>query len=191
MGGRAGQAKRRPGRALLRAGFAVGLCAATSAAEAARLVSAKGAQPPEGFGRIVLTFDEPVSVKARLSGAILVLNFGEAVGAGPERIAAGMPDYVTVVRRDPDGSALRLALQRPYRVNVQDAGEQVFIDLLPESWNGFLPPLPTEVVADLARRAAAAEASLKARNPAPVPRPLTLELARTDARTRLSLRLPA
>ncbi|MCP1556881.1 UNVERIFIED_ORG: tetratricopeptide (TPR) repeat protein [Methylobacterium sp. SuP10 SLI 274] len=191
MGGRAGQAKRRPGRALLRAGFAVGLCAATSAAEAARLVSAKGAQPPEGFGRIVLTFDEPVSVKARLSGAILVLNFGEAVGSGPERIAAGMPDYVTVVRRDPDGSALRLALQRPYRVNVQDAGEQVFIDLLPESWNGFLPPLPTEVVADLARRAAAAEASLKARNPAPVPRPLTLELARTDARTRLSLRLPA
>ncbi|GEL41507.1 hypothetical protein MEX01_20980 [Methylorubrum extorquens] len=191
MGGRAGQAKRRPGRALLRAGFAVGLCAAASAAEAARLVSAKGAQPPEGFGRIVLTFDEPVSVKARLSGAILVLNFGEAVGSGPERIAAGMPDYVTVVRRDPDGSALRLALQRPYRVNVQDAGEQVFIDLLPESWNGFLPPLPTEVVADLARRAAAAEASLKARNPAPVPRPLTLELARTDARTRLSLRLPA
>ncbi|APX84183.1 hypothetical protein BV511_05295 [Methylorubrum extorquens] len=191
MGGRAGQAKRRPGRALLRAGFAVGLCAVASAAEAARLVSAKGAQPPEGFGRIVLTFDEPVSVKARLSGAILVLNFGEAVGSGPERIAAGMPDYVTVVRRDPDGSALRLALQRPYRVNVQDAGEQVFIDLLPESWNGFLPPLPTEVVADLARRAAAAEASLKARNPAPVPRPLTLELARTDARTRLSLRLPA
>ncbi|CAX22159.1 conserved protein of unknown function, putative exported protein, tetratricopeptide TPR_4 domain [Methylorubrum extorquens DM4] len=191
MGGRAGQAKRRPGRALLRAGFAVGLCAAASATEAARLVSAKGAQPPEGFGRIVLTFDEPVSVKARLSGAILVLNFGEAVGSGPERIAAGMPDYVTVVRRDPDGSALRLALQRPYRVNVQDAGEQVFIDLLPESWNGFLPPLPTEVVADLARRAAAAEASLKARNPAPVPRPLTLELARTDARTRLSLRLPA
>lgn len=190
MGGRAGQAKRRPGRALLRAGFAVGLCASASAAEAARLVSAKGAQPPEGFGRIVLTFDEPVSVKARLSGAILVLNFGGAVGPGPERIAAGMPDYVTVVRRDPDGSALRLALQRPYRVNVQDAGEQVFIDLLPESWNGFLPPLPTEVVADLARRAAAAEASLKARNPAPVPRPLTLELARTDARTRLSLRLP-
>ena len=191
MGGRAGQGKRlRPSRILLCAGLAVGLCTWISAAEAARLVSAKGAQPPEGFGRIVLTFDEPVSVKARLSGTVLVLNFGEAVGAGPERIAAGMPDYVTVVRRDPDGSALRLALQRPYRINVQDAGEQVFIDLLPENWTGFLPPLPSEVVADLARRAAAAEASLKARNPAPVPRPLTIELARNDARTRLSLHLP-
>ncbi len=191
MGGRAGHGKRlRPGGLLLRAGLAVGLCVAASAAEAARLVSAKGAQPPEGFGRIVLTFDEPVTVKARLSGAILVLNFGGPVGAGPERIAAGMPDYVTVVRRDPDGSALRLALQRPYRLNVQEAGEQVFIDLLPENWSGFLPPLPAEVVAELARRAAAAEASLKARNPPPVPRPLTLELARTEARTRLSLRLP-
>ncbi|GAA0281843.1 hypothetical protein LNAOJCKE_1386 [Methylorubrum aminovorans] len=191
MGGRAGQGKRlRPGRILLRAGLAAGLCAWISAAEAARLVSAKGAQAPEGYGRIVLTFDEPVAVKARVSGAILVLTFGEAVTAGPERIAAGMPDYVTVVRRDPDGSALRLALQRPYRLNVQDAGEQVFIDLLPENWNGFLPPLPTEVVADLARRAAAAEASLKARNPPPVPRPLTLELARNEVRTRLSLRLP-
>lgn len=191
MGGRAGQGKRlRPGRILLRAGLAAGLCAWISAAEAARLVSAKGAQALEGYGRIVLTFDEPVAVKARVSGAILVLTFGEAVTAGPERIAAGMPDYVTVVRRDPDGSALRLALQRPYRLNVQDAGEQVFIDLLPENWNGFLPPLPTEVVADLARRAAAAEASLKARNPPPVPRPLTLELARNEVRTRLSLRLP-
>ncbi|MER2248970.1 hypothetical protein ABS772_03475 [Methylorubrum podarium] len=191
MGGRAGQGKRlRLGGALLRAGLAAGLCAWMSGAEAARLVSAKGAQPPEGYGRIVLTFDEPVAVKARLSGAILVLSFGESVGAGPERIAAGMPDFVAVVRRDPDGSALRLALQRPYRINVQDAGEQVFIDLLPENWKGFLPPLPIEVVADLARRAAAAEASLKARNPAPVPRPLTLELAHTEARTRLALRLP-
>lgn len=191
MGGRAGQGKRlRPGRVLLRAGLAVGLCAAASAAEAARLVSAKGAQPSEGYGRIVLTFDEPVAVKARLSGAILVLSFGEAVGAGPERIVAGMPDYVSVVRRDPDGSALRLALQRPYRINVQDAGEQVFVDLLPDDWKGFVPPLPSEVVVELARRAAAAEASLKARNPAPVPRPLTLEMAHADRRTRLSLRLP-
>lgn len=190
MGGRAGQGiRRRPGRALLRVGFALGLCAAASAAEAARLVSAKSAQS-DGFGRIVLTFDSPVAVKARLSGAILVLGFGETVASGPERIAAGLPDYVSVVRRDPDGSALRLALQRPYRINVQEAAEQVFVDLLPESWSGFPPPLPAEVVAELARRAAAAEASLKARNPAPPPRPLSLELARNDLRTRLSLRLP-
>ena len=190
MEGRSGLGPRlRPGRTVLRAGLALGLCLAAAAAEAARLVSAQGSQA-EGYGRIVLTFDAPVAVKARQSGAVLVLGFGEAVSAGPERIAAGMPDYVAAVRRDPDGAALRLALQRGYRVNVQDAAEQVFVDLLPESWSGFPPPLPPEVVADLARRAAAAEAQLKARTPVPVRRPLTLELSHNAVRTRLSLSLP-
>ncbi|WP_232628189.1 hypothetical protein [Methylobacterium sp. Leaf118] len=195
MGGRAGQASRRPPgwgarKAILRAGLALALCGIAFDVEAARLILAKGAQA-DGYGRIILTFDAPVSVKAKLSGAVLVLGLGEPVSPGPDRIAAGMPDYVSAVRRDPDGSALRLALQRPYRVNVQDAAEQVFIDLLPESWSGYPPPLPPETVAALARRAAAAEASLKARNPAPPPRPIALELSRGAVRTRISLRLPA
>lgn len=178
-----------PVRAVLRAGLALGLCLTALGAQAAKLMSAQGSQA-EGYGRIVLTFDTPVSVKAKPSGMVLVLRFGEAVSAGPERIAAGMPDYVAAVRRDPDGAAIRLALQRGYRINIQDAAEQVFIDLLPESWSGFPPPLPPEVVADLARRAAAAEAQLKARTPAPVRRPLTLELSHNPARTRVSLSLP-
>ena len=159
-------------------------------AEAARLVSAKGSQPA-GYGRIVLTFDAPVAVKARLSGTILTLGFGEAVAAGPERIAAGMPDFVGVVRRDPDGAALRLALSRIYRVNLQEAGEQVFVDLLPESWSGLPPPLPAETVAALARRAREAEAALKARNPDPVPVAVGLDVASGPGRTRLSLKVPA
>ncbi len=173
----------------MRAGFALGLCLSAAAAEAAKLVAAKGSQS-EGYGRIVLTFDAPVAVKAKLSGAVLVLGFSEAVTAGPERIAAGMPDYVAAVRRDPDGSAMRLALQKGYRINVQDAAEQVFVDLLPDNWSGFPPPLPPEVVADLARRAAAAEARLKAQTPPPVYRPLELELSHNAVRTRLSLNLP-
>ncbi|KQT53345.1 hypothetical protein ASG52_04240 [Methylobacterium sp. Leaf456] len=191
----AGRSGRVPGLGtVLRAGLALGLGLSTLGltaldAEAAKLLSAKGNQA-EGYGRIVLTFDTPVSVKARQSGTVLVLGFGEAVSAGPEKIAAGMPDYVSAVRRDPDGAAMRLALQRGYRINVQDAAEQVFIDLLPESWSGFPPPLPPEVVADLIRRAAAAEAQLKARTPAPVRRPLTLELSHNALRTRLSLSLP-
>ena len=167
------------------------LCLAASAlsAEAARLVSAVGSQP-NGYGRIVLTFDVPVTVKARVSGTVLLLAFGDTVAQGPERIAAGMPDYVSVARRDPDGSALRLALQRNYRVNVQDAGEQVFVDLLPESWSGLPPQLPADVVAALARRAREAEAQLRARNPAPVPKVLALDVAYAPRRASLSLRLP-
>jgi hypothetical protein len=42
-----------------------------------------------------------------------------------------MPDYVAIVRHDPDRTGLRVALSSTYRVNVLEAGEKTFIDLLP------------------------------------------------------------
>ena len=159
-------------------------------ADAAKLLAVSGAEA-QGYARIAFTFDAAVSIKARLSGGVLVLGYGERAEAGPERLASELPGYLAAVRRDPDGTGLRLALQRPLRVNVQEAGEKVFVDLLPEGWSGLLPPLPPEVVADLARRARAAEAILKARNPAPVRRPLGVEVAKLPTLTRLTVRLPA
>ncbi len=156
---------------------------------AARLVGAKGAEA-EGYGRLVLTFDKPVTVKATVSGGVLILGYGESVKAGPERLSEEMPAYLAAVRRDPDGTGLRLALQRPLRANVQSAGERVFVDLLPEAWKGLPPPLPQDVVADLARRARAAEEALQARAPVPPPKALILDLAHLPTLTRFSLRLP-
>lgn len=181
-------------RRRLRAGLAaISIVAATlcggTDATAARLTTIKGAQI-ERYGRLVLTFDSPVSVKARTSGSVLVLGFSEKTSAGPERIAAEMPDYVSAVRRDPDGLGLRLALQRPYRVNVQEAGEKVFVDLLPQDWSGLPPALPPEVVAELFRRTQAAEAALRAARPLAEPKTLRLELAHLPTLTRLSLRAP-
>ncbi|MBI0385304.1 hypothetical protein JBE27_55820, partial [Streptomyces albiflaviniger] len=140
------------------------LLAAIDPALAARLIGAKGSEAgsgPGGYGRIVLTFDKPVTVKAKLAGGILLLGYGERVTPGPEHLAEDMPAFVSMVRRDPDGSGLRVALQRPYQTNVQLAGERVFVDLLPEGWSGLPPPLPPEVVAELARRARVAEEALK------------------------------
>nr|WP_244507509.1 hypothetical protein [Methylobacterium phyllostachyos] len=171
----------------------IALLAAVDPALAAKLIGAKGGETgngPGGYGRIVLTFDKPVSVKTKLAGGVLLIGYGERVAPGPERLAEEMPAYVSSVRRDPDGTGLRVALQRPYRVNLQSAGERVFVDLLPEGWSGLPPPLPPEVVADLARRARAAEEALKARIPEPVRKPLPLELALLPTLTRLSLRLP-
>ncbi|KQP96666.1 hypothetical protein [Methylobacterium sp. Leaf117] len=182
-------------RRRLRTGLAaISVAAATlwgaTAASAARLTAVKGAQI-ERYGRIVLNFDGVVSVKARLSGSVLVLTFSEKASTGPERIASEMPDFVSAVRRDPDGTGLRLALQRPYRVNVQQAGETVFVDLLPQDWSGLPPPLPSDVIAELFRRTQAAEAALRAAKPPTEPTPLRLELAHLSTLTRLSLRMPA
>ena len=179
----------RIGRAL-RAGLpALILSSGLSPALAAKLIAARGSET-SGYGRIVLTFDRPVPVRATVAGGVLVLGYGERTGPGPERLAEDLPAYIASTRRDPDGTGLRLALQRPYRANVQQAGERVFVDLLPEGWSGMPPPLPPEVVADLARRAQAAEEALKARLPVPSRKALALELARLPTLTRLSLRLP-
>ncbi|WP_238297791.1 hypothetical protein, partial [Methylobacterium soli] len=180
----------RPTLAAVPLALVLALTAGLAPAEAARLLSARGSQP-ENYGRIVLAFDKSVPVRAKLSGTILVLSYAERASGGTERLATEMPAFVSTARRDPDGSGLRLALQRPYRINVQEAGEQVFVDLLPENWAGLPPPLPPEIVADLARRAQKAEAALKAATPPPVPRPLSLEVAHLPSLTRLSIRLPA
>ncbi|MCJ2083285.1 hypothetical protein [Methylobacterium sp. J-090] len=181
--------RRRPWVGLAAASILAGFVLCGPAA-AARLTAAAGVQA-ERYGRITLTFDTAVTVKARVSGTVLVIAFSERSSAFAERLAAQMPDYVSVVRRDPDGTGLRLALQRPYRVNVQNAGETTFIDLLPLDWAGLPPPLPPEVVAELFARTQAAEAALRAARPKPpeIVR-LPLELALRPNLVRLSLRLP-
>ncbi|WP_081739649.1 hypothetical protein [Methylobacterium sp. 10] len=160
-----------------------------SEAEAARLLTLKANQIGR-YARIAMTFDSAVPVKARISGLVLLVNFGEPSTSAPEKIAGEIPDFVTMVRRDPDGSGLRIALQKPYRLNVQTAGEHVFVDLLPEDWSGLPPPLPPEIVAELVRRAQIAEAAMRAAKPVVEPKRLPLELSRLPTLTRLSLRLP-
>ncbi len=166
-----------------------GILAGAPVAVAAQLVAIEGREQ-RNFGRIALTFDRGVKVTAKLSGTVLVLSFREPAPVRAERLAAEMPAYVGQVRRDPDGSGLRLALQQPLKVNVLEAGERVFVDLLPETWSGLPPGLPPDVVADLARRAAEAEARLRqeARR-AERPLPLRPEVAELPTLTRLSIPL--
>ncbi|UHC17777.1 tetratricopeptide repeat protein [Methylobacterium currus] len=159
-------------------------------ADAAQLVAIQGSEQ-QNFGRIALTFDHGVKVTAKVTGGVLVVAFREPVTGQRERLAAEMPAYVAQVRRDPDGAGLRVALQASYKVNVLEAGERVFIDLMPEGWTGMPPGLPPEVLADLSRRAE--ELSERLRRDAVRARrttPLRLEVAHLPTLTRLSVRLP-
>lgn len=143
-----------------------------------------------GYGRILLEFDQPTKVTARTANGVLVLGFSDAVTFKAERLAAELPGFISLARRDPDGTGVRLALQKPLRANVLVAGERVFVDLLPENWVGLAPGLPADVVAELARRAEAAEARAEARRKAEERRPVRVRMAETAALTRLVFEPP-
>jgi hypothetical protein len=146
-----------------------------------------------GFGRIVLTFEQPIKTLARVTNGVLVLSFAEPVSLAREKLATELPSYVAMVRLDPDGKALRLALSRPVRLNVMEAGERLFVDLLPAKYTGVTPGLPQEVVDELAQRARAAEAALKEEKNTPPKveiKPVTFRVGTLPTLTRLVLTPP-
>ena len=144
--------------------LAVLLSCLSITAEAAPADPVKGeatltAQP--GYARLVLKFKEDVPTEVIVAGAILVIQFKNSVDVPIDLLADSAPAYVGSVRRDPDWTAIRMALTQKVSVNVMTAGERVFIDLLPEKWVGLPPALPAEVVKELSERALAAERALR------------------------------
>ncbi|MBR1219764.1 tetratricopeptide repeat protein [Bradyrhizobium sp. U87765 SZCCT0131] len=114
-----------------------------------------------GYARLILKLDDDAEPEVITAGSVLVIRFKRPVDIAVDGIADAVPDYVGMARRDPDGMAIRLALSRRVTVNAMAAGERFFIDLLPDSWKGLPPPLPQDVVRELAERARAAERLLK------------------------------
>ena len=112
----------------------------------------------KNFGRLVLTFDRLPTYKSELASGVFVLSFDETVNANVDKLPVKAAGYVAIARRDPDGRAFRFALSRTYKVNLMEAGKQLFIDILPANWQGLFPGLPDEVIKALAKKAAEAEA---------------------------------
>jgi hypothetical protein len=162
------------------------------AAGLAREVSVTGSQM-DRFGRIVLQFDEATKVQVKAANGVLVIGFAAPARIREERLAGELGSLVSIVRRDPDGTGLRIGLTVPVRTNVMEAGERVFIDLLPQNWTGLPPSLPPAVVAELAQRARAAEAKLKAeeRRRAEPAKPVTVRVAQLPRLTRIVVEPPS
>ncbi|AXS41205.1 hypothetical protein D1F64_15715 [Breoghania sp. L-A4] len=135
------------------------LAASRVAAAAEVLPADVEARAEDGFGRIVLTFRDRSllpSFDARISSGVLRIAFENEVDVKVSDIPLALSDYISVARRDPDGTGIRLALKHDLRINTMEAGEKLFIDLLPPNWTGLPPGLPDDVVQELARRAEAA-----------------------------------
>jgi len=121
--------------------------------------------PEEGYGRMVLTFKDRTLLPiydALITGGVLRISFEEPVDINVDDVPLDLGDYITIARRDPDGSAIRFALKNQFQINTLEAGEKLFVDILPMSWQGLPPGLPDDVVRDLAKRAEAAMRKVRA-----------------------------
>src|SRR5438034_1567456 len=114
-----------------------------------------------GYARLVFKLAEDVDAEVIAAGSIVVVRFKRPVDIPVDQLSDAVPDYVGSVRRDPDGSAIRLSLARRVTINTMTAGERVFVDLLPDTWSGPPPGLPPEVIRELSERARAAERALR------------------------------
>jgi hypothetical protein len=113
-----------------------------------------------GYVRLMFQFDEAVEASTRVSGPIIVISFNKPVAVAVERLNVNAAEYISAARRDPDGSAIRIALTRKVKLNTIGAAERLYVDLMPENWKGPMPGLPQEVVDDLVRRAREAKRQL-------------------------------
>ncbi|MBU1306538.1 MAG: hypothetical protein KKF33_13595 [Alphaproteobacteria bacterium] len=110
----------------------------------------------DGYGRIILSFPGRETLPPydlRVENGVLSLVFQDKISVILPDVSVTMPDYLSAARVDPDGKGLRMGLRSSFGYNHIDAGEKLFIDLLPPSWTGAPPPLPQAVIDDLAERA--------------------------------------
>jgi len=114
-------------------------------------------EEPEGYARLVFSFEDLPEHDVRIDSGVLIVAFEEPLRAAIDPTTLKAPSFISIGRVDPDGKAFRFALVRSLRVNTIVAGEKLFVDLLPSNWSGLPPGLPEEVIAELARRAEEAE----------------------------------
>jgi hypothetical protein len=116
----------------------------------------------QSFGRLVLSFDRLPVVSVSQTNGVLTLNFDQPLTIDPSHLGLEVPNYVSAARLDPDKRAIRLALAKTIKVNLVEAGNDLYVDLLPPTWKGPMPTLPVEVVQALSRKARLADAAAKA-----------------------------
>ncbi|HEY0033550.1 MAG TPA: hypothetical protein VGB81_09815, partial [Devosia sp.] len=156
----------KPVKNAARAGWQKALCAsalgvllAVSACVGSAMAQAEGqlfATEEQGYARLILSFpgrDDLPKYNMRLENGVLSLEFEEQVSVLLPDVGLTMPEYLSIARVDPDGRGLRFGLRSAFTFNRIEAGEKLFIDLLPTSWQGMPPALPQDVVDELAERA--------------------------------------
>jgi hypothetical protein len=109
-----------------------------------------------GFGRLIVSFPERLDLppyRIQFDNGVLAVEFDEPIELALPDVAVTLPHFVSVARVDPDRRGLRFGLRTGFNINRLEAGERLFIDLLPLTWQGLPPGLPSAVVEELTERA--------------------------------------
>lgn len=170
----------------------VALCAAFLSvacpvlADAATSDRVRGVEMP-GFARLIFSFSALPVVETTQANGVLVLHFDRPVSFAPDHLPLEIPSAVSGARLDPDHLALRLALSKSAKPNMIEAGNDLYVDLLPLNWKGALPSLPIDVVQTLSTKARQADA-MKDQQASAAVRTLFIDSASTGKLSRLILR---
>jgi hypothetical protein len=117
----------------------------------------------DGYARLILSFpslDTLPPYEFRVDNGVLSVEFEGPVDILLPDVAVTMPNYLSMARIDPDRRGLRLALKSGFNFNRIEAGEKLFVDLMPTTWQGMPPALPQDIIDELAERAR--QAAIKA-----------------------------
>ncbi|WP_461386114.1 tetratricopeptide repeat protein [Devosia sp.] len=132
--------------------FVVPFSTASAAEEKAQIFATK----ENGFARLVLSFPGRMDLPAyrlKHENGVVAIEFGQPIDALLPDVAVALSDWISVAKIDPDHKGIRFGLRTKFILNRMEAGERLFIDLLPLNWQGLPPALPPAVVAELAERA--------------------------------------
>jgi len=118
----------------------------------AQITAQVSAVDENGYGRIVFRFAKLPPYRARISDGVLIISFDEAISLKLDQFMVPLKEYFTIGRIDPDSKSIRFALSRNLRLNTIEAGDRLFIDILPEPWVGLLPGLPQKIIDEISAK---------------------------------------
>ncbi|KZB72195.1 MULTISPECIES: hypothetical protein [Thalassospira] len=93
-----------------------------------------------GYGRIVLQWNEPVNYTAEIIGDQLVVRFDERLVASLRGVVAPVSRYVSDAFFDPDGRTIAFVLSDDYEVRAFNVGSNVVLDILDKPEAEPTPP---------------------------------------------------
>jgi hypothetical protein len=122
-----------------------------AAQEKAQLI----ATAERGYGRLVISFPDRKDLpphQVNYENGVLAISFDREISVLLPDLALALPGYATIARVDSEGKGIRIGLRSAFNVNRTEAGESLYVDLMPTTWTGPPPPLPATVLAKLAER---------------------------------------